>query len=106
MEVKTVVAESVDWLMILDEDGDLCTIKRTKLDIIRRPVVDKIKVIITSPIPWLSAYRKQIGLIGLISFGSMATGCMTEHVLTHYQFEKMVDHAIELNPNLEDFDGG
>jgi hypothetical protein len=103
MEVRTVIAEGDDWLMILDKDGDLCTVKRADMDVVRRPVIGNVKNLVNAQLTGLSELRKQLGLVGLIVFGSLATGCMTEHVLTHYQFEKMIEHALKNNPLLEDF---
>lgn len=106
MEVKTVIAEGDGWLMILDKDGDLCTLKRADMDVVRKPVVGNIKNLVRPLTVRVSAMYKQLTMVSLIAFGGLATGCMTEHVLTHYQLEKMIDHAIKQNPLLKDFNDG
>lgn len=103
MEIETVVAEGNGWLMILNKDGELCTIKRSHKDTFKKTIIDRFKGTARPLLMWFSDQNKRLGLIGLVVFGSMATGCMTEHVLSHYQLGRMVDHAIHSNPEMEDF---
>jgi len=105
MEEETVVAKGDGWLMMLNKEGEYRTILCADTEVVRKPLTKHVLKLLKVRMPELSGLRRQLGFVSLIAIGSMATGCMTEHVLTHYQFEKMIESAIKINPEMDDFNG-
>lgn len=103
MEDFEIIAKGDDWFTVINKNGELHTIKHS----VRVDTVDQANLKSTQRVVPLSTYTsaisRRIAISLIVFFGLTATGCITDHAITHYQLEKMIERAIKSNPEFHEF---